>query len=401
MISFDFIWFHTSFHGTTCFFFLLKAKDNIEALSLALFVECFIGENLGSAVSGGFVMSSGQVPKWKMSMLGKLWGKMIGSTAYFYVLNVFYMFYFLELLEVVWTQRCYFWNFVVMHGCHFGIQTCLFLQPVFELSRPLWPIALTTKDLTVRVVNYPLHIFRFIVYNACSDHIWHDISCNTLTFCNYKRKKHSTLRQFYQKCLTPHPNSLNLQLLKSFASNPQKAVRRVVLSLLRSWSENLKALRALSPWLGLKWGIVRSAERSGKHEKDRCFKQNVEMSRVFCSGCEISRIFLRCKSGSTSTMATIINCKWRECINPIARIFVKISGTSQQNRNVLRFYCKSENKLVVYHYPYQGNPKLEYSRVALSTSAEVQKLKVLWCQVCCHRSKIYRCLTSQVMLAEM
>ena len=44
------------------FFFLLKAKDNIEALSLALFVECFIGENLGSAVSGGFVMSSGQVP---------------------------------------------------------------------------------------------------------------------------------------------------------------------------------------------------------------------------------------------------------------------------------------------------------------------------------------------------
>ena len=192
------------------------------------------------------------------------------------------------------------------------------------------------QDLTVRVVNYPLHIFRFIVYNACSDHIWHDISCNTLTFCNYKRKKHSTLRQFYQKCLTPHPNSLNLQLLKSFASNPQKAVRRVVLSLLRSWSENLKALRALSPWLGLKWGIVRSAERSGKHEKDRCFKQNVEMSRVFCSGCEISRIFLRCKSGSTSTMATIINCKWRECINPIARIFVKISGTSQQNRNVLR-----------------------------------------------------------------
>lgn len=147
-VSHDFIWFHMISYIISwynMFFFLLKAKDNIEALSLALFVECFIGENLGSAVSGGFVMSSGQVPKWKMSMLGKLWGKMIGSTVYFYVLNVFYMFYFLELLEVVWTQRCYFWNFVVMHGCHFGIQTCLFLQPVFELSRPLWPIALTTK----------------------------------------------------------------------------------------------------------------------------------------------------------------------------------------------------------------------------------------------------------------
>jgi len=32
----------------------------MEALSLALFVECFIGERVGSAVSGGFVMYSGQ-----------------------------------------------------------------------------------------------------------------------------------------------------------------------------------------------------------------------------------------------------------------------------------------------------------------------------------------------------
>ena len=32
----------------------------MEALCLALFVECFIGERVGSAVSGGFVMYSGQ-----------------------------------------------------------------------------------------------------------------------------------------------------------------------------------------------------------------------------------------------------------------------------------------------------------------------------------------------------
>lgn len=49
--------------------------------------------------------------------------------------------------------------------------------------------------------------------------------------------------------------------------------------------------------------------------------------------------------------------------------------SSQQNHNLLRFYCKSENK-VVYQYPYQGNPKLEYSMVAKITSVEVQKLYI-------------------------
>ena len=39
-------------------------QDNMEALSLALFVECFIGDRLGSAVSGGFVMYSGQARQW-------------------------------------------------------------------------------------------------------------------------------------------------------------------------------------------------------------------------------------------------------------------------------------------------------------------------------------------------
>lgn len=37
------------------------SEDNMEALSLALFVECFIGERVGSAaVDGGFVMHCGQ-----------------------------------------------------------------------------------------------------------------------------------------------------------------------------------------------------------------------------------------------------------------------------------------------------------------------------------------------------
>ena len=63
MMSYDFIylisWYNMTFAPNV---FGPFAKDNIEALSLALFVECFIGENLGSAVSGGFVMFSGQVP---------------------------------------------------------------------------------------------------------------------------------------------------------------------------------------------------------------------------------------------------------------------------------------------------------------------------------------------------
>eukprot|EP00434_Breviolum_minutum_P026811 symbB.v1.2.023696.t1/scaffold2189.1/size92612/6 len=53
----------------------VRRLDNIEALSLALFVECFIGENLGSAVSGGFVMSSGQAVRRVVLSLLRSWSE--------------------------------------------------------------------------------------------------------------------------------------------------------------------------------------------------------------------------------------------------------------------------------------------------------------------------------------
>lgn len=48
-----------------------RAEDNLEALSLVLFVECFVGERLGSAVSGGFVMYSGQAWSGRFRLTGK------------------------------------------------------------------------------------------------------------------------------------------------------------------------------------------------------------------------------------------------------------------------------------------------------------------------------------------
>ena len=115
------------------------------------------------------------------------------------------------------------------------------------------------------------------------------------------------------------------------------------------------------------------ALEGGKHEKDRCFQQNVQ-SFFFFRMCEISRIFLRCESPAQHPLWLQESIsKWRECINPIARIFVNTSSTSKRTTMCCDFTPSLQKNVGLPSLLLRKSKNLQYSMVAQIRSAEVQK----------------------------
>lgn len=140
-VSHDFIWFHTSFHGTTCAFWKLRITSKPcpwRYLWNASLVKIWDPQ---CRVASWCPVD--RCPNERCQCLGNCEGKMIGSTVYFYVLNVFMFFSFFWkyyghtdfIFEI--SLLCMVVTLAFKHVCSYS--------QYFLLSRPLWPITLTSK----------------------------------------------------------------------------------------------------------------------------------------------------------------------------------------------------------------------------------------------------------------